>query len=145
MAESTRRIQEALRLIQRNAHACAEQHGFWQEEIALLNYLRDLYKNEHGDLQRKANFMQFFKTALRTIVMEKLLLIGSETVGEGCEAARDSRFTNDGEPGSLAEELADTVIRIFDLAEWLEIDMATEIVSKMQKNRTRSHKHNRGA
>jgi NTP pyrophosphatase (non-canonical NTP hydrolase) len=44
-------------------------------------------------------------------------------------------------PEGLAAELADAVIRIFDLAGWLGLDLAKAIEWKMQYNKTRSHKH----
>jgi len=63
-----------------------------------------------------------------------LALVHSE-VSEALEAARkDDRE-------ELAEELADVVIRVLDLAEHEGIDLADAVLAKMEKNRGRSHRH----
>jgi NTP pyrophosphatase (non-canonical NTP hydrolase) len=42
---------------------------------------------------------------------------------------------------NFTEELADTVIRIMDLAGSLRLDLADAIIKKIDYNRTRPHKH----
>ena len=49
--------------------------------------------------------------------------------------------SGDPKPEGLGIELADAAIRIFDLAEFLGIDIAEMIRIKMQYNETRSHRH----
>ncbi len=44
-------------------------------------------------------------------------------------------------PEGMAAELADAVIRICDLAAWLNLDLAQALLWKMKYNNTRSHKH----
>lgn len=44
-------------------------------------------------------------------------------------------------PEGVPSELADVVIRIFDLAGWLGVDLETAIIEKLDFNQTRSHKH----
>ena len=44
---------------------------------------------------------------------------------------------------SIGEELADAVIRIMDLAEYLDIDLNQEIFIKHNINKTRPIKHNK--
>ena len=71
-------------------------------------------------------------------VPTKLCLIHSE-VSEALEAYR-----NDipyGEKGCLPEELADVVIRVFDLCGLLGIDIAAEIEKKHMTNLYRPHRH----
>lgn len=63
-----------------------------------------------------------------------LALIHSE-VSEALEALRHDDLDNFG------EELADTVIRVFDLCGGLGIDLEWAVLSKMEANRLRSHKH----
>ena len=47
----------------------------------------------------------------------------------------------DGKPEGFASELADCVIRCFDLAGWLKIDLAAVIEKKMTYNEKRSFRH----
>ncbi|BDD05238.1 hypothetical protein [Aureibacter tunicatorum] len=42
---------------------------------------------------------------------------------------------------SFEDELADTMIRIMDLAAYLNIDLETHILAKIQYNKLREHKH----
>lgn len=63
-----------------------------------------------------------------------LMLIVSE-LAEALEADRNDNFEN------FKEELADTVIRIFDLCGYLDIDIEDEIMKKYEKNKLRPHKH----
>lgn len=64
----------------------------------------------------------------------KLCLTHSE-LSEGLEGFRANDRVNFG------EELADTVIRIFDIAAGLEIDLQKEITDKLLKNTKRGHRH----
>lgn len=61
-----------------------------------------------------------------------LCLIHSE-VSEALESYRQGR--------DIGEELADIVIRVFHLSEVLQMDIENEILSKMEKNRSRPYKH----
>lgn len=63
-----------------------------------------------------------------------LALIHSE-VSEALEADRK------GDKENFAEELADIVIRVFDLCGSMNIDLGTEIENKMAKNEKRDYKH----
>lgn len=63
-----------------------------------------------------------------------LALIHSE-VSEALEADRE------GDTKNFAEELADVVIRVFDLCGSRKIDLGKEIEKKMAKNEKREYKH----
>jgi len=68
---------------------------------------------------------------------EKVALIHSE-LSELLEVFRDPEAE-----GTVGEELADTVIRVMDLAQYLGIDLFHEIEAKHKININRSHKHNK--
>ena len=63
-----------------------------------------------------------------------LMLIVSE-LGEALEADRN------GDKENFNEEIADTVIRIFDLCGHYKIDLEKEILKKYKKNKKRPYKH----
>jgi len=53
----------------------------------------------------------------------------------------DYHIGENGKPEGVASELADTVIRICDLAGMLGLDLGKAIVEKMVYNETRPHRH----
>lgn len=63
-----------------------------------------------------------------------LALIHSE-VSEALEAFRHNDKDN------FAEELADTLIRVLDLAAGLDIDIDTAVMLKLEKNKRRGFRH----
>ncbi len=77
-----------------------------------------------------------FKTS-RNNMLSKLMLVVSE-LSEAAECVRDNNFEED-----FAEELADAVIRIFDICGTLNIDLEHAITIKMIKNELRPIKHGR--
>lgn len=114
VVEATGRLsgEPNLRFVQLEAYANSEKKGFWQN----------------------AN------------IGEKLMLIVSE-VSEAMEAYRDpnldprKNYVIDGKPEGLGIELADAMIRIVDLANYLGLDMADLIAAKMKYNTTRPPRH----
>jgi NTP pyrophosphatase (non-canonical NTP hydrolase) len=70
----------------------------------------------------------------RNRMLGKLMLVVSE-VAEAAEAVRA-----DNRPG-FEEEIADTVIRLFDICGTMGIDIDKEIAKKMEINKTRPTRH----
>ncbi len=60
--------------------------------------------------------------------LEALALVASE-VGEAINECRGEKPTE-----HFAEELADIVLRVLDIAHWQGIDMEQELLNKMKKN-----------
>lgn len=79
-------------------------------------------------------------------VPERLALIHSE-VSEALEAFRDGdndpRIAEGGKPEGVPSELADVVIRVCDMAQYLGIDLDEAVRLKMAFNETRPRKHGR--
>lgn len=77
-------------------------------------------------------------------VPELLCLIHSE-ISEALEAYRSGYMTvayyGDGKPEGLPIELADAVIRIADMAEYLGINLEKYIAEKMRYNKSRPYRH----
>lgn len=118
-----------------------EGHGMGDGHAALpmgCNCLREFGPDEQPTrpTQDERDF------ALRTITL--LALVTTE-VAEAIECVREGKYhewtREDGKPEGLPSELADVVIRVFDLAEGLGIDIAAAIDRKHAFNATRSVRH----
>jgi len=109
-----------------DAHENAVNHGFWED-----------LQNTDNDLD-----LEWHKIAFKNPVCEidvnaistRLMLI----VGEVAEAQEGLRHND---RSNFAEELADIVIRVFDLAGGLDVDLEVEIIKKMATNALRPYKH----
>ena len=101
--------------------------------MAMLNELaREImeWRQGHGfftpaDLAAESN---------RDAMLGKLMLVVTE-VAEAAEAVRRADMAN------FQEEIADTCIRLFDIAGTCGIDLDAAIADKMRKNRARPVKH----
>jgi len=108
--------------LQCQIHRTALEKGWWDPP----------YHNAHDPIQ----------------ISGKLCLIHSE-VSEALEEIRmapnhinNVRFReNDNKPEGFPTELADIVIRVFDLSEALGIDLERAILEKMKYNDKRPYKH----
>ena len=67
-------------------------------------------------------------------IPELLCLVHSE-VSEALEAYRK------GDTKNFAEELADIVIRVMDMAQGFDIDLEREIIRKHEINKSREYRH----
>lgn len=75
---------------------------------------------------------------------EQLMLIVTE-VAEAMEDLRDEKMTMSvdvaGKPIGFPSEIADVLIRVFDLAGYLRIDLDSAVEAKMKFNQRRSYRH----
>lgn len=73
---------------------------------------------------------------------ESVALAHSE-LSEALEAHRkpNDYATPEAQQAHIAEELADTVIRVGHLAAWLGVDLENAVIGKMERNRLRPYKH----
>lgn len=110
--------------LQEKAHRISKENGFWDDFERVCRVVRK------EDREMLTNAMDAFYS-------QKLSLTHSE-LSEGLEALREGNFQ---EKDGLEEELADTVIRILDLAGRLEFDLEKAIIEKMDKNKDREEKH----
>ena len=110
--------------IVRDAHETALDKGFYEDIDTLYNFLDA--KGQQA-LQRVAK---------RDFVLAQLSKIGSE-VGEAVQAIQ----RNDIYSEHVAEEMADILIRLCDLAGYLEINLGRAVSMKMEHNKMRPRKH----
>lgn len=98
----------------------------------------------HELARSKGWWPQIGRAAIISSIPEKLALIHSE-ISEALEEYRNGTAYvyegDNGKPEGLAVELADAVIRIFDLAGALEIDLEEAIRAKHRYNATRPQRH----
>jgi NTP pyrophosphatase (non-canonical NTP hydrolase) len=100
--------------------------------------LNRLSKNIRDWRERKG-----FQTSTQNLP-EKLLLVVSEIseAAEDLRAGLDETILNpEGKPCGFGSEMADALIRILDIADSVNIDLAREVAIKMAYNELRPHKH----
>lgn len=77
-------------------------------------------------------------------IPEKLMLVVTE-IAEAMEEYRagteGTYYDTFGKPEGFAIELADTIIRLMDLSEFLGIDLAAAVFEKNEYNKTREWRH----
>ncbi len=132
-SEQQRGQLRTFRELQAEAFDTAVDKGWWDDQID---------ETMEGD-SRVLSFAVIPALAEKTIP-EKIALIHSE-VSEALEDYRVGKMVTtvraDGKPEGFPSELADVVIRLFDLAGALGIDLQDEVEKKMAYNKTRSRRH----
>lgn len=132
-------------------HKNAVANGWWDD----FPGLSQPYRRENGDTlkgyQRAIDTISSLRVSLRrAMISENVALIHSE-LSEALEELREGRIEtwfNSGraingvpKPEGFASELADVVIRCFDLAAALGIDLEAEMTTKIEYNEKRSRRH----
>ena len=115
----------------KEAHENAKKHGFW-EDVEML-----VHEYDEIDILEAAMCKEWIdgcKSDLSNAICTRLMLIVGE-VAEAMEGLRKNDRAN------FQEELADIMIRVFDLAGGLEVDLESEIKKKMEMNKSRFYKH----
>lgn len=117
-------------------HRNSREHGFWDNcTYPMLSMFAEVE-------------LPLIKKSVEERIPEKLCLIHSE-ISEALECFRSNemetsfiknKIGND-KPVGFPTELADAVIRLYDLAGALGIDLDAEIEQKHQYNITRPHMH----
>jgi NTP pyrophosphatase (non-canonical NTP hydrolase) len=106
----------------KEVHENAIDKGFYDKIYELL----ELYKDKKDD----------YKLYKNLFICQQLLLIITE-LGEATEGLRQGNIVN------FKEEIADTVIRLFDLSGFLQMNLEYEIKKKMAVNKLRPNLHNK--
>ena len=116
------------------------------DQAATAHYGLHLLMGEAHDNAREHGFHKIYDDLLaavpaeqqsalrRTIRLAKLALISSE-VGEAVSALQH------GDENAFAEEIADIVIRVLDLAGTENLDLGGLVMGKMMNNRRRPYLH----
>lgn len=111
-------------------HADNARKGFWDDEREVIRILEEGDEPQH-----------LIDAVKKAFTAQKLMLIVSE-VSEALEADRkdlnDDKLTH---RSGLEVELADTAIRIFDMAGGYNMDLGGAIEEKLDYNRGRPWKH----
>lgn len=132
----------------RRSNEMAKEKGFWDDFNMTMDFLMKRGTQEQYNVVKSA------------FVSQKLALIASEA-SEAINALRKKSFSKDTDihrwntpdneldpeffagtvKDSVQDELADTVIRIFDFCGAFEIDLFAHIKGKMKYNATRRKRH----
>lgn len=115
---------EVLNELARLAHRNAVEHGFYAEYYDLM-----------ATLERAGADMRLMEAAERDFTLAQIAKIASEC-GEAVHAIQHGE-----QPECIVEELADVVIRIFDLCGRMDADVGRSLTGKMARNRCRPYKH----
>lgn len=126
---------EELRKFQKEVHQNAKNKGFWEdfEEVVFELHVSPSEEDRKQTLIKAVNLM---------MVGQKFDLIHSE-IGEATEGVRHGNPPDDKIPeyNAAEAELADAMIRIFDLAEFMGWDVIGAMLEKAKYNTGRPYKH----
>jgi NTP pyrophosphatase (non-canonical NTP hydrolase) len=107
----------ALTLLQERVHNCAQNKGWWRDARSIPECLALI----HSEVSEALEAYRECKGALADL--------------------RTPTHGDDAKPEGVPVELADLIIRVLDLAQHLEIDLARVLLEKHAFNRGRPYRH----
>lgn len=127
----------AMKAFQDWCHQNSKNKGFWDEKV--LGRQHDNFDPIGRPIHLPWNFGE--KIALIHTEPSEALEKYRKTLGKGLDEEPDEHCP---EFGAIEIELADTIIRCFDLAGKMGYDLGKAMVAKMEFNESRPYKHNKG-
>lgn len=121
-----------------NVHSNAKNKGFWDEKRNVGELLM-LITSELGEALEAHKKNKFFDNNKKEIITSTYIKsndIDNPTTPEAFKILFQENVKD-----TFEDEIADTVIRLFDLAGGLNIDLEWHIKTKMNYNKTRERLH----
>lgn len=130
-----------IKKISKEIHENARSKGFYEKERNIGEFLMLIVSEvaEAMEADRKENRFNNIHWPDRCSIMD--IIDGKVYADTGTiEEIRNNTFETHVK-NTFEDEIADSVIRLFDLAEYLSIDLEWHIRAKMNYNKTRPYKH----
>lgn len=133
-------LAERISLAQDLCHGLAREAGWWDIPAGVTAARKALELHDTGGLNIEVNTMEalLYTASWKPNVPEKLCLTHSE-ISEAMEGDRKNLMDDHLPHRKMIEvELADAIIRILDLAGYLELDVGGAMVEKLHYNTQRA-------
>lgn len=127
----------ALRALQKDVYDTAVSKGWWDRDPVMTDVIRYLVAtNAPEEMITRA-------TAAAERDKGNLVALMHSELSEGLENLRHGEGPDDKIPEfkGIEAELADTIIRIFDMAEHFKYDVIGALFAKAEYNKTRAYLH----
>lgn len=137
---------EVMNTLSKEIGEWARGKGF-REDWQLASFLESIAMAAKEDREHfgyiNVDLMEKAAAALRINIIGTKLMLAVSELSEALESLRDHGTDTLKGAGNFGEELADTVIRLFDLAHMINSSIGSEVLSKTKHNEHRPHKHGR--